>query len=122
MEENNEKEIENEKKNKKIIILDILGIIIFVSTYFFKDYPYINIIMCIVSYILIGLPIFTKALKHLFKKDMFDENLLMSIATIGALCIGEYIEGIIVILLYKIGEFLQDMAVDKSKEKIKRGI
>ncbi len=122
MEENNEKEIENEKKNKKIIILDILGIIIFVSTYFFKDYPYINIIMCIVSYILIGLPIFTKALKHLFKKDMFDENLLMSIATIGALCIGEYIEGIIVILLYKIGEFLQDMAVDKSKEKIKNAI
>lgn len=78
--------------------------------------------MYIVSYALIGFDIFKKAIKHLFRKDMFDENLLMTIATIGALCIGEYIEGIAVLLLYKIGEYLQDKAVDTSKEKIKNAI
>lgn len=78
--------------------------------------------MYIVSYALIGFDIFKKAIKHLFRKDMFDENLLMTIATIGALCIGEYIEGVAVLLLYKIGEYLQDKAVDTSKEKIKSAI
>ena len=78
--------------------------------------------MYIVSYALIGFDIFKKAIKHLFRKDMFDENLLMTIATIGALCIGEYIEGVAVLLLYKIGEYLQDKAVDTSKEKIKNAI
>ena len=78
--------------------------------------------MYIVSYALIGFDIFKKAIKHLFRKDMFDENLLMTIATIGALCIGEYFEGVAVLLLYKIGEFLQDKAVDTSKEKIKNAI
>ena len=82
----------------------------------------VKIVLYIISYGIIGIEIFGKAVKHLFKKDMFDENLLMTIATIGALCIGEYIEGIIVLLLYKIGEFLQDLAVDKSKDKIKEAI
>ena len=104
-------EEENEKLDIKIIILDIVGIILFLCAHFI---PNLNNTVKIVLYII--------AVKHLFKKDMFDENLLMTIATIGALCIGEYIEGIVVLLLYKIGEFLQDLAVDKSKDKIKEAI
>lgn len=116
-------EEDNEKFDIKIIFLDILGILVFLCAHFI---PYLNnyvkIIMYIISYGIIGFEVFAKAIKHLFKKDMFDENLLMTIATIGALCIGEYIEGIVVLLLYKIGEFLQDLAVDRSKNKIKESI
>ena len=116
-------EEENEKFDIKIIILDIVGIILFLCAHFIPNLNNtVKIVLYIISYGIIGIEIFGKAVKHLFKKDMFDENLLMTIATIGALCIGEYIEGIIVLLLYKIGEFLQDLAVDKSKDKIKKAI
>lgn len=121
MEEN---KLKNEKKEfKNNFLFNVIGIIVFLMAYFIPNIKVnLRIGMYIVSYILIGFEIFKKALNHLFKKDMFDENLLMSIATIGALCIGEYIEGIAVLLLYKIGEFLQDLAVDKSKDKIKKTI
>lgn len=116
-------EEENEKLDIKIIILDIVGIILFLCAHFIPNLNNtVKIVLYIISYGIIGIEIFGKAVKHLFKKDMFDENLLMTIATIGALCIGEYIEGIVVLLLYKIGEFLQDLAVDKSKDKIKKAI
>ena len=116
-------EEENEKLDIKIIILDIVGIILFLCAHFIPNLNNtVKIVLYIISYGIIGIEIFGKAVKHLFKNDMFDENLLMTIATIGALCIGEYIEGIIVLLLYKIGEFLQDLAVDKSKDKIKEAI
>ena len=113
------------KINKEInlVFLDVIGIIVFLMAYFIPGIKFnLKIGMYIVSYALIGFDIFKKAIKHLFKKDMFDENLLMTIATIGALCIGEYIEGVAVLLLYKIGEYLQDKAVDTSKEKIKNAI
>lgn len=117
--------MDKEKINKEInlIFLDVIGIIVFLMAYFIPGIKFnLKIGMYIVSYALIGFDIFKKAIKHLFRKDMFDENLLMTIATIGALCIGEYIEGVAVLLLYKIGEYLQDKAVDTSKEKIKSAI
>lgn len=117
--------MDKEKINKEInlVFLDVIGFIVFLMAYFIPGIKFnLKIGMYIVSYALIGFDIFKKAIKHLFRKDMFDENLLMTIATIGALCIGEYIEGIAVLLLYKIGEFLQDKAVDTSKEKIKNAI
>lgn len=117
--------MDKEKINKEInlVFLDVIGIIVFLMAYFISGIKFnLKIGMYIVSYALIGFDIFKKAIKHLFRKDMFDENLLMTIATIGALCIGEYIEGVAVLLLYKIGEYLQDKAVDTSKEKIKNAI
>ena len=117
--------MDKEKINKEInlVFLDVIGIIVFFMAYFIPGIKFnLKIGMYIVSYALIGFDIFKKAIKHLFRKDMFDENLLMTIATIGALCIGEYIEGVAVLLLYKIGEYLQDKAVDTSKEKIKSAI
>lgn len=117
--------MDKEKINKEInlVFLDVIGIIVFLMAYFIPGIKFnLKIGMYIVSYALIGFDIFKKAIQHLFRKDMFDENLLMTIATIGALCIGEYIEGVAVLLLYKIGEYLQDKAVDTSKEKIKSAI
>lgn len=106
--------------------LNIIGIIIFVLAIIFEKALLVSnniyILLYIASYILIGYEIVLNAVKKLFKKDMFDENFLMTVATIGAFCIGEYTEGIAVLLFYKIGEFLQDRAVENSRKKIVNAI
>ena len=72
----------------------------------------------IISYLIVGLEIILNAIKNIFKGKLLDENFLMAIATIGAICIGEFPEAIAVMLFYKIGETLQDYAVDKSRKSI----
>ena len=110
---------EEEEINKTNVILTILGTIIFIAAIFLNTLNETSTtILYIISYILIGYDIVFKAISHLFKKDMFDENFLMVVATFGAFAISEYKEAIAVILLYKIGEFLQDKAVENSKKKI----
>ena len=112
-------EHEEEEINKTNVILTILGTIIFIAVIFLNTLnETTTTILYIISYILIGYDIVFKAISHLFKKDMFDENFLMVVATFGAFAISEYKEAIAVILLYKIGEFLQDKAVENSKKKI----
>ena len=114
-----EHEHEEEEINKTNVILTILGTIIFIAAIFLNNLnETTTTILYIISYILIGYDIVFKAISHLFKKDMFDENFLMVVATFGAFAISEYKEAIAVILLYKIGEFLQDKAVENSKKKI----
>lgn len=105
-------------KTNKILI--VIGIAITILTFFLSSKFEAAKYLFILAYILIGYDIILKAVKHLFGKDMFDENLIMTIATIGAIIIGEYTEGIAVLVLYKIGELLQDKAVDSSKDKIKK--
>ena len=97
-------------------ILTIIGIIIYIVAIVLNNNY--SMYLFVLAYIMIGYNILLNAIKHLFSKDMFDENLIMSIATLGALAIGEYIEGIAVLVLYKIGEFLHDKALDSSKDKI----
>lgn len=111
----------NEKSYNIEIILTILGFILFIIGIFVNNYN-IGVILYILSYLLIGYEIFLNAIKKVFKKDMFDENFLMTIATLGALITQNYIEGVAVLLLYKIGEFLQDKAVENSKKKIEKAI
>lgn len=115
-----------EKSKFKIdleFILNTLGITSFVNGVVLMYFDNrIALAFYVLSYILVGFDIFKKAIKHLFSKDMFDENFLMTLATLGALLIGEYMEGIAVLLFYKFGEFLQDKAVDKSKDRIKEAI
>ena len=79
-------------------------------------------ILYIFSYILIGYDIVIEGIKNIFKNKVFDENFLMTVATIGSIILGEYLEATMVILLYKLGEYLQDLAVDKSTQKIKDAI
>ena len=100
-------------------ILLVVGVILAIVAHFIP-FNIASIILFVIAYIMIGYDIILKAIKHLFGKDMFDENLIMTIATIGAMAIGEYTEAVAVLVLYKIGEILQDKAVDSSKEKIEK--
>lgn len=109
---------EHEKSNFFEYIFTLIGTIIFVIAILLNN-ENISFFMYILSYVLIGYEIVLNAVKRLFKKDMFDENFIMTIATLGAFFIGEYKEAIAVLLFYKVGEFLQDKAVDNSKKKIK---
>ncbi len=113
----------DDKNNKLDMILTIIGIVIFAfSIYISNLNEIISLIGYILSYALIGYEIVFNAFKRLFKKDMFDENFLMMLATFGAFAIGEYTEAVAVILFYKIGELLQDKAVENSKKKISETI
>lgn len=76
----------------------------------------------IVSYILIAHEIIINGIKNILKFNGLDENFLMTIATVGAIILGEYLEATMVILLYKIGEYLQDLAIDRSTKKIEAAI
>ena len=79
---------------------------------------WINRMIYLISYIIIGYEIIIKAMKHIIKGKILDENFLMSVATIGALAIGEFPEAVAVMLFYQIGELFQDYAVDKSRNSI----
>ena len=77
-----------------------------------------NFILFLSAYLIIGGDVILKALKHILKGKVFDENFLMGVATVGAIATGEYPEAVMVMLLYQIGEMLQDGAVEKSKKSI----
>lgn len=77
-----------------------------------------RLLLFIISYLIIGYKVIINAITNFFKGKVFDENFLMTIATIGAFCIKEYDEAVAVMLLYTIGELLQDIVVDKSKKNI----
>jgi len=79
---------------------------------------WLQIALFIISYIIVGGDVVKKAAKNIFKGQVFDENFLMSIATIGAFFIGEYPEGIAVMLFYQVGELFQSYAVGKSRKSI----
>ena len=79
---------------------------------------WLQIALFIISYIIVGGDVVKRAVKNIFKGQVFDENFLMSIATIGAFFIGEYPEGVAVMLFYQIGELFQSYAVGKSRKSI----
>jgi len=80
---------------------------------------FIYLPLYIYSYLVFGFKIIIKALRNILKGSFFDENLLMTIATIGALMLTEYVEAIAVMLFYRIGEYLQDRSIDHSRRSIK---
>ncbi|MDK8282674.1 MAG: heavy metal translocating P-type ATPase [Peptoniphilus lacrimalis] len=79
---------------------------------------WLQIALFIISYIIVGGDVVKRAVKNIFKGQVFDESFLMSIATIGAFFIGEYPEGVAVMLFYQVGELFQSYAVDKSRKSI----
>lgn len=79
---------------------------------------WLQIVLFIISYIIVGGDVVKRAVKNIFKGQVFDENFLMSIATIGAFFIGEYPEGVAVMLFYQVGELFQSYAVGKSRKSI----
>ncbi len=94
------------------LILYLIGIIIKFQN------EWINNSIFIISYIIVGYEILRKAIRNIFRGKIFDENFLMSVATLGAFGIGEYPEAVAVMLFYQIGELFQDYAVDKSRKSI----
>lgn len=81
--------------------------------------PIISFIYCLLIYAIIGYEIVFKAIKNIFSGQIFDENFLMTLATIGAFIIGEKVEAVAVMLFYQLGEFFQSLAVSKSRKSIK---
>ena len=81
--------------------------------------PYVSLVWFLAAVAPVGLPVMAEAWEHLMKKEYFSEFMLMTIATIGAFCIGEYPEGGAVMLFYAVGEQLQDSAVDKARDNIR---
>ena len=79
---------------------------------------WINNAIYIISYIIVGFPIVWKAIRNIFRGKVFDENFLMTIATLGAFAIGELPEAVAVMLFYQVGELFQSYAVDKSRKSI----
>lgn len=79
----------------------------------------LSIAAFVVSYLLVGFGVLKEAVENMLHGELFDENFLMALASIGAICIGEYAEAAAVMILYQIGEFLQDKAVDSSRDSIR---
>ena len=104
-------------KKKKIKI--ILALILFLFAMIVKfENEWINNAIFIVSYIIVGAEIVKKAIKNIFRGKVFDENFLMTVATLGAFGIGEFPEAVAVMLFYQVGELFQSYAVDKSRKSI----
>ena len=99
----------------KIIISFILFVIALVVPF---QNIWVNKIIYIISYLIVGLEIILKAIRNIIRGKVFDEHFLMSIATIGAFIIGEFPEAVAVMLFYQIGELFQSYAVDKSRKSI----
>ena len=104
---------------KKDLIKIIFSFVIFLVAILIPfESDLINKILYLIAYLIVGLEIVIKAIKNIFKGNVFDEHFLMAIATIGAIAIGEYPEAVAVMLFYQIGELFQDYAVDKSRKSI----
>ena len=110
------------KNNEKLNLLKIIaGAIVFIFAFYQeiagRENKY-SLLIFLVAYLLVGSDILYKALRNITKGRIFDENFLMSVATIGAIAIGELSEAVGVMLFYKIGEYLQELAVGKSRKSI----
>lgn len=104
--------------NKKNIRLAI-GAVLFLVAVILKQNIYIRLPLYLVSYLLIGGDVLLRAARNIMRGQVFDENFLMTIATIGAFAIKEYPEAVAVMLFYQIGELFQDIAVERSRKSIK---
>lgn len=111
---------EHEDENNERIILSriVLAILLFITAILFTHSTILKCTVLGFAYIIAGYDIIFKALKNIIKGQVFDENFLMGIATLGAIGIKEYPEAVMVMVLYQIGEYLQDKAVEKSQKSI----
>lgn len=105
------------KKEKKNLIRIIISGLLFALSFIFKT-KYVVFGILLVSYIIIGYDVLLKAFRNIKRGKIFDENFLMSIATIGAICISDMREAVAVMLFYQIGELFQSYAVNKSRKSI----
>ena len=110
------------KKQKNVLNRIIIAIVLLIVITIFKTIVpvpgYVELILYLIPYFVIGHDILRKSIKNISHGQVFDENFLMAVATIGAMCLGEYLEGSAVMVFYQIGELFQSIAVGKSRKNI----
>lgn len=110
------------KKQKNVLNRIIIAIVLLIVITVFKTVKpipgYVEFILYLIPYFVIGHDILRKSIKNISHGQVFDENFLMAVATIGAMCLGEYLEGSAVMVFYQIGELFQSIAVGKSRKNI----
>lgn len=111
------------KKMKKKLIFILVALLLFVGALLCpavlqEELPILQTILFVLAYLLVGFEVLKKAFRNLLKGHVFDENFLMSVATLGAFGIGELEEAVAVMLFYQVGEFFQSYAVDKSRKSV----
>ena len=121
--EHSHKTLDNESSSKVFSFIKenawlLLGVIIFLAIHTFKPVGILEVVLYGVSYLLIGGKVLLTAFRNITRGEIFDENFLMMVATVGAFAIGEYPEAIAVMLFYEIGELFQSYAVNRSRKSI----
>ena len=106
------------KKQKKMLIRIIIAAVLIVAFSLLPAEGYLRFGLFMIPYLVIGYDILKKAFKGVLNKQVFDENFLMALATVGAILLGDYSEGVAVMLFYQIGELFQSYAVGKSRRNI----
>ena len=106
------------KKQKKVLIRIIAAVVLLIALAFVPEEGWLQFALYMLPYLVIGYDILKKAVKGILNRQVFDENFLMAVATIGAIALGDYKEGVAVMLFYQIGELFQSYAVGKSRRNI----
>ena len=106
------------KKQKKMLIRIIIAAVLIVVFSLLPAEGYLRFVLFMIPYLVIGYDILKKAFRGILNKQVFDENFLMAVATVGAILLGDYSEGVAVMLFYQIGELFQSYAVGKSRRNI----
>lgn len=110
------------KKQKTVLLRIIISAVFLVAVKVLTSFAELNrlaeLLLYFIPYLVIGYDILKKAVKGIFKGQVFDENFLMAVATVGAMALGEYLEGAAVMLFYQIGELFQSVAVGRSRKNI----
>ena len=110
------------KKQKNVLVRIIVSIVLLIAlaivTRMVELKQWIELVLYMIPYLVIGYDILKKAVKGIMNRQVFDENFLMAVATVGAVALGDYKEGVAVMLFYQIGELFQSYAVGKSRRNI----
>ena len=106
------------KKQKKSLTRIIIAALLMIILKFLPAEGWLRFVLYMIPYLVVGYDILRKAFKGILNKQVFDENFLMAVATIGAITLGNYTEGVAVMLFYQIGELFQSYAVGKSRRNI----
>lgn len=106
------------KKQKKVLIRIIAAVVLLIALAFVPAEGWLQFALYMIPYLVIGYDILKKAVKGILNRQVFDENFLMAVATVGAIALGDYKEGVAVMLFYQIGELFQSYAVGKSRRNI----
>lgn len=107
------------RKQRKTLIRILIGLVLFLSLHLAEELPVpVQLTICLIGYAVVGYDIVWKAVRNIGHGQVFDENFLMVVATAGAIVLGEFHEGVEVMLFYQIGEFFQSYAVGRSRKNI----